>query len=304
MSRLSVIYIGGYGRSGSTILGTLLGALPEALHAGELSCLPAEWPDRTRRCSCGTVLCECPAWSDCDPGRLLSAAEWTTIRRLEALSSLPRLLLGWTSRKDREAIRHYGSVVLSALAANADCAMIIDSSKTARAAASRPAALARYSEARVVLVHLTRDGRRCLHSLLMTGSNWKLEGRAEAVQPGALRASLGWLMANLAASVSGLFLFRGRYCRLRFEDLLEDPEGTLIHLERCTGVDLSAIRERLGRQEGFPVGHVLGGNRLRFEQEVRLRPERAQADTDLSRSQRVTFAVVAGWLNRLYGYGG
>jgi hypothetical protein len=302
VAHLSVIYIAGYGRSGSTVLGTLLGSAPGVVHAGELSCLAVEWPDPTRRCSCGKPLSECPTWLGLDPDFILKPREWGRLRRAEALSRLPRLALGWASREERRIIRKYERNVLSTLSKGTGCQIIVDSSKTARAAAARPLALERYGEASVFLVHLTRHGRMCLQSLLSTGSNWKLEGRAKANQPGAARASSGWLLANLSASISGRLFFKGRYCRLRFEDLLEDPDRVLGDLEDRLGLDLTAVRDQIRARGSFKIGHVLGGNRLRFENELRLQAARAESPAKLSRYQRLVFSLTAGWLNRLYGY--
>ena len=299
---VAIIYVAGYGRSGSTILGTLLNSASHASHVGELCFLPDEWPDPERKCSCGSRFDDCPFWASVDPGQLLSEADWKRVRRLERATSLPRLVLGLISRRERSAIHAYMSSVLPALTRVAGESTIVDSSKTARGAAGRPLVLSRYSRKPVFLIHLIRDGRQCMRSLLVNGSNWQLEGRFGAARTGPIRASVGWAMANILASLHGRFFFRNRYFRMRFEDLLADPDGQIRELERRFGIDLSEVRTRIAESEALEIGHTLGGNRLRFKQGLRLRASQTGNEKQLPRSYRLVFALTAGWLNRMYGY--
>lgn len=302
-AHVSITYIGGYGRSGSTVLGTLLNSAPGMVHAGELSFLPIEWPDPLRRCSCRARFSECNVWGPLDPGRLLKSEDWNRLRRLESLRALPRVILGLVTARERVAVRRYVRDVLEKLSRTTGCQVLVDSSKTARSTAARPFLLARVGGADIRVIHLVRDGRKCLQSLIKTGSNWQLEGRAGAKQPGILRVSLGWVMANVSLSVLGPLWFRGRYKRIRFEDLLESPEEVLAQLELMLACDLSTVRQAIREKRPFSVGHVLGGNRLRFEGEITLLPSRSDGDSGLTRPQRFLFALTAGWLNVLYGYG-
>jgi len=302
VSHFSVIYIGGYGRSGSTILGTLLGSGDDVVHLGELACLRDDWANSRRRCSCGELFPECPQWSQLQPESALSSDDWRVLRRLEHLASLPRLAVGLVSRREKEVLDRYARVFLSTVSGITGSRTLVDSSKTARAAASRPLALARYGHIEVKIVHLTRSGTRCLQSLLRTGSNWELEGRDVAGRTGPIRNTLGWLMANLAATLIGRLFFRHKYYRLRFEELLENPLQELTNLESWLGVDLDRTRQRLTEGDVLDIGHVLGGNRLRFQSQLRFDAVQSREPVKLSRSERLTFLLLAGWLNRLYGY--
>ena len=60
--RLRVVYISGWGRSGTTILDRLLGQLPGFFSVGELRSL-WDCDPSTRLCSCGHAIAECPVWS-------------------------------------------------------------------------------------------------------------------------------------------------------------------------------------------------------------------------------------------------
>mgnify|MGYP001305928265 CR=1 FL=1 len=57
-----LVYIAGYGRSGSTLLDVILGMHPEIECNGELSYLFNIADDYQERCDCGLELKECPKW--------------------------------------------------------------------------------------------------------------------------------------------------------------------------------------------------------------------------------------------------
>ena len=57
-----LVYIAGYGRSGSTLLDVILGMHPEIECNGELSYLFNIADDYQERCDCGLELRECPKW--------------------------------------------------------------------------------------------------------------------------------------------------------------------------------------------------------------------------------------------------
>lgn len=57
-----ILCVDGSARSGSTLLGEMLGSQPEAFNAGEILLV---WRDLNRggRCGCGVPIIECPCWS-------------------------------------------------------------------------------------------------------------------------------------------------------------------------------------------------------------------------------------------------
>jgi hypothetical protein len=63
MPKTTVLYIAGWGRSGSTILGNILGQLPGFFHAGELGHLWQRDIVEDAMCGCGVRFSTCPVWS-------------------------------------------------------------------------------------------------------------------------------------------------------------------------------------------------------------------------------------------------
>ena len=56
-----LVYIGGYGHSGSTLLEYLLAASPETVACGEVASVLRD-RDRKGNCTCGRSINECPVW--------------------------------------------------------------------------------------------------------------------------------------------------------------------------------------------------------------------------------------------------
>ena len=81
-----ILYIAGYGRSGSTLLDIVLGNHPENVGVGEVSFLLNDWANRSRRCSCGVPYQECEFWKNLFLDSPPTPELTQLVRKLEALS--------------------------------------------------------------------------------------------------------------------------------------------------------------------------------------------------------------------------
>ena len=61
---MKVLYIAGVGRSGSTLLERMLGAVPGAVNTGELNAIFSRVSQQDQRCGCGEPFSECPFWRE------------------------------------------------------------------------------------------------------------------------------------------------------------------------------------------------------------------------------------------------
>jgi hypothetical protein len=221
-----LVYIGGYGHSGSTLLEYLLAAHPRVLACGEVASALRQ-RGRKEKCTCGLPAKECPVWG--------------------ALQASPQALEGWT---------HEGLTLALLEQARAHYAVMVDSSKTPWRQALAPFRLRRDLGDRFMLVHLVRDPR---------GVSWsavKKAGRQGTRPLAALRSSvaaLGWSIANAACEIFGR-RYPDRYLRLRYEDLALDPAGMMRDLFRKLLPDATWDPQAIGAGTNR---HQLYGNRLR-----------------------------------------
>ncbi|RME85145.1 MAG: sulfotransferase [Caldilineae bacterium] len=296
-----ILYIAGYGRSGSTLLSIMLGNHPGIVDVGEVAFLAGEWVDTRRTCACGQPYRSCPFWKDLPPG-LLEPEQAALLRRVERARSLPRLLSNRISPEQGRAYRAVVSELCDYVLRRSSASILVDASKSARNATGRFLALARVAGQDVYVLHLVRNGLAVVESRAVTGSNLALQGIEHKTRFPALQATLGWVSTNLLVLLLARFVPTERYLRLRYEDLVAEPATTLRRIAGFAGFDPAPLLRRLEQGEGFRVGHEVGGNRLRHSGVVHLHRELPQAGARLNRAQRLLFTLLGGWLNRLFGY--
>ena len=330
---VTVLYVIGNGRSGSTLLDVVLGNHPliestgERVHltrTGWVSRRATEAADERKRrvplCSCGgriDVLYAgedevCPFWKRVREEWELRAGAGD-IERYPGLQETferhrrwPRLLR--ERRSPSPEFRAYARLtraLFEAIRAASGKPVIVDSSKSPPCAF--PLALVPGIDLRAI--HLVRDVRGVISSRrkafkknVLAGIEWDHE--PHPVWHSAWWSSLRWSAINLEAEMVCRWLGPGRAIRLRYEDFLSDPEGSLRRVGSLAGLDLSGLARAVASGEAMRVGHDVGGNRLRMSGSVRLRPEAGSWEGSLSPAERRLALRIAGPLMRRYGYAG
>lgn len=298
---LTLLYIAGAHRSGATPLGAVLAGEPTVFYGGELYRFPDPIftvPDRARLCSCGVPVVECPFWTEVrsrlesEPGMLQQLREGQF--RFERWSALPRTL--WKLRRGdpelREHVRRMGRFI-RILADLSGATTIVESSyNPVRGLLYRDTG----SGVAVRFLHLVRDGRN------FVDSEQKATDRPES-RWGWVRARPVIVSRWVAYHLLSWVLLRPRrlYRRLRYEDLVRNPDRSLPVLSDLLGVDLSGVLRQV--KEGTPIRmrHIAAGNRMRASGEVRLRPELAET-ARLPLATRALFWGIGGWLALGLGY--
>lgn len=251
--RLRIVYLLGFARSGTTLLGRILGHAPGAFHIGE-AVNYWRWLDcRMHRCSCGDVIRDCEFWSSAFTAAgvdLSDGGQGITPARLHRGSgrrgAVARLLTETVVRTYRTLADATGSRVL------------IDSSKDPRYARL----LAGIGDLDLDLVHVVRDPRGVTYSRQRRLKRALPSGRIGLHRGHLVRDALAWSADNARAE----WLLRrsphGR--RVRYESFVQAPRSLVRDLAAAVGLtgDLGFTGERTVALD--PV-HSLGGNRNRFE---------------------------------------
>jgi hypothetical protein len=164
-----VVYLGGLGRSGSTLLERLLGELPGVCASGEVVHMWQRGVAENERCGCGEPFGGCDfwgqvgktafgGWNNVSTDRVLGLrAAVDRTRRIPALSrpSVPARIQAALS----EYTGYYVSVY-RAIAEVSGCETVVDSSKHA----SLAFCLASRGEIDLRVIHLVRDSRAVAYS--------------------------------------------------------------------------------------------------------------------------------------------
>ena len=263
----AVVYIAGYGRSGSTVLDIMLNAHPEIVGAGELTYLFDEIIAPGRVCACDRAYQACVIWGPLtqrvDIARAARVTRQLDKRRALILGPATAGPGGDDARLDAE-YRQLMWTVFGHIGAVTGARYVVDSSKTAREAAYRPLALRDIAGLEVKVIHLVRAMTKTVQSLHRL-DNWKAEGHSRRLRFAGLRAAPGWLLANENASRLAREFGPDSYLKLRCEELRHDPESVIRQLSTFLDCDLSDVLARIGAGRPFAPGHQVGGNRLRKE---------------------------------------
>ncbi len=250
-----ILLIAGVGKSGSTLIGALLGQLPRYRNAGEV--ISIEHAGREgHRCGCGIKIGSCEFWGPILEESIggidrLDTLEWGRLHTGQFFSSGGK---GAGSSKGRECVQL--KAFYRSLLARTGPSVIVDGSKSFRYAR----ALHEIPNLDVFVLHLVRDPRAIEHSKsrLLSRGHWKFN------RTSTLYNSIQWLGLNLLLESLALDR-RYAYRRIRYEDFIQSPVESVADItEWVTGV-----REHLeiDSDGGVTLGpnHTLGGSDVRLE---------------------------------------
>lgn len=246
-----VLYLAGSGRSGSTLVTTILGQFDGAFAAGELRYLWQRGLAERRPCGCGVPLVEC-AWWQKVLAELPEVDAADLARRLRTrlrIRRLPGLLYRrWRGRAP--VAGHPDDARLAALyaaldrriraetdAGRAGPPVVVDSSKLP----PYGALLAGLPGIDLRVLHVVRDPRatgfswRRRRPLDPTGGGPDGAGDRLMSRPPLWKASLLWLVWN--AVTVRLWDGTDRYLRIRYEDFVAAPNETIARVARFAGID-------------------------------------------------------------------
>ncbi|MEN3306633.1 MAG: hypothetical protein V7603_2835 [Micromonosporaceae bacterium] len=301
-----VVFVGGLGRSGTTLLERILGELPDVCPLGEVVHLWRRDLCDDERCACGTPFSRCDfwqavgehafgGWQHVDVARVLALRE-----AVERTRHIPRLAATRLPDRYRALVTEYAgyyAAVYRGAAAVSGAEVVIDSSKHSALAYC----LRWSSDIDLRVVHMVRDSRGVAYSWTKAVTRPEAAGIDEMAQYPPGRSALLWNAHNAAF---GLLHRRGvPVRRIRYEALLTDPAGTVRDLADFAGVPTGPLDFLTDRSVRLGPCHSAAGNPMRFATgEIPLRHDEAWR-LHLPRRQRRLVGVLTAPFLALYGYG-
>lgn len=306
--RVKVLYIGGYGRSGSTLLVRLLGQVRGFQAVGEMWNIWQRSFIDNELCGCGSPFRDCTFWGavveEAFGGfQAVALDEISAMRR--ALQSqaylLPLLYPPVRTAEQQRLICDYAAVLsklYAGIQAVSGCRAIVDSSKGPRYAML----LREVPGLELRMVHLVRDSRAVVYSwqkkMIKPEVYWKA---TYMDRPNPAGAAMNWNLTNL---LTQSFHSKGAaYAFMRYEDLIAAPRAGLAHAARCAGGELDES-ELFGQEDAanLAVDHTAVGNPNRFRQgKVELRRD-DEWRHKMPRLQKALVTMLTLPLLRKYGY--
>ena len=305
---VQVLYIGGLGRSGSTLLDRMLGQLPGFFSAGEIRDLWQRGLKENRLCGCGQPFLQCPVWTKVGDeafggwGNVDVEEVQALARSVDRHSCLPLLVApkGWPpfARK----VRQYGELLgplFRAIRTVSGSGIVIDSSK----APSTAFLLRQCQDIRLSAVHLVRDSRGVAYSWMKKIARPDTPGRVvymHQFQPS--RIAFRWMTRNAMMEMLGRMGVPE--VRVRYESLVRSPRQEMTRV--LEGLDEPFVPDDLsfisGEQVTLRANHTVMGNPMRMDNgAVRLRLD-DQWRISMGPSHRRLVTIMTKPLLRRYGY--
>ena len=277
MSRPTVVYVAGSGRSGSTLLERTLGAIPGWVNIGEAIDIPRKVAPLDELCGCGETFSNCPFWTRV--GRALEDWDPEWLARTHALQAsvarqrrLPQLLAPRRG-KDFEGRRaeyrsRYGALYRAA-AAEAGADVVVDASKWPSLAMALHG-----GEIDLRVIHLVRDVRGVAFSLDKSVIRPQSSDGEAMHRNHPTSGAARWLATQTEVDLvrhAGVPV-----ARMRYADFVDDPAASIAAAISQLGMRIPAegLTHIDGRRVTLGVSHGVSGNPSRFRLgETTLRPD-------------------------------
>lgn len=267
-----MLYLGGLGRSGTTLVERVLAGLPGVCPLGEVVHLWQRDLRDDERCGCGARFSACGFWHAVGAAAFAgwSNVDVEKVLRLQATVErtrrIPRLAGNRLGGVQLELVREYADYyarVYRAAAQVTGVDVVIDSSKH-----SALAYCLRFAGIDLRVAHIVRDPRGVAYSWTKTVPRPESDGRREMTRYSPGRSALLWSAHNAAFD-----LLRRRgvpVMRVQYEEFVADPRGVTRQLGTFAGLDLTTdpldfLTEHSGQMlADLPPMHSAAGNPMRF----------------------------------------
>jgi hypothetical protein len=305
---VSVLYIAGSGRCGSTILGALLERGEGVFSPGELMHLWERGVRGGHPCGCGEPVPACEVWSEIladvagESLQARAAAMMQAQHQVARTVHLPLLLTGRGRERLGAPLQAYVGhldALYRSIRDRTGARLVVDASK----APAYAAVLRLVPSIDLTVVHLVRDPRAVAYSwgrrreLVPTSSGAPLYMH----QAGPTESTSLWLRYNGGTGLVRRALPTHRSLRLRYEDFVTAPAASL----RTIAALLSLPADTFGLEDGHAVlgeNHSVSGNPSRFRSgAVELRAD-DQWRADMRAADRRRVMALAWPLAWRYGY--
>ncbi len=273
-----ILYIMGTGRSGTTILEILLSNNPGIFGVGEVTNIFQDGFTDDETCSCGKPTSACEHWSSVRQQCNWKEADISNLNQLFVdiawHTQFPKVASGLVTRNKKVIFSKTNECLFQSSADISDANIVVDSSKYA----GRALELARAFPQSVKIICLTRSPAGLINAFKKTD--------AAEQKPKSLSGTIYYYLYTLACFRIVAWLLKSRVLRIRYEDMIANPDQTLCRIESWGGIDLSQTKSILKEKKWLETGHIVTGNRLRRQGRVKFKPggQHPKAEGFLTRS--------------------
>lgn len=244
-----LIYLLGAGRSGTTVMATVLGAHPEILTVGEMHQFLDHMVEN-KDCSCGQNITNCRFWNTV-LGELTAISDnGNTIQTFsnskERHRNIPLLLM--SKKKDKKYLNVHDKI-LNEIFKVTSKDYLLDSSKYI----ARYLLLRKSDEFEVKGIYVVRDVRGVINSFKKNVQTSR----------GPISTIIYYCLVNMFGQL--ICWIDKDVVKIKYEDFVESPDITLAKIYD----HLQIVKKNFVKDENvFKVPHIIGGNRLKHQNEI------------------------------------
>ncbi len=266
---VKVLYIAGFGRNGSTILGNILGSLPRFVHVGELIYIWDRGILENWDCGCGEPFSRCAFWE-----KVVRSCEITSDLAQKMLHLRERGLrsrhLFCSERRKQKLIAEMDEYLeclknlYHHIVKETKCEWMVDSSKFP----SHAYLLNHIEKFDVRILHLVRDPRDVAYSWWRRPKKLTLSGDRRMPRFLPVKSATFWFEWNYL--IQRTWKNSPNYLLIRYEDFLRNPKNTLNEIIDWLKVDSIFLKEIFLKERIVKIKrqHTVSGNPDRFKTEA------------------------------------
>ena len=247
---INLIYLLGAGRSGTTLLATLLNDHNDIDTVGEMHQF-YEFLEQDKNCSCGKKMCSCSVWNLPQDLSINISAKREYCKKVESHKKIPSLLL---AKKNDHCYNDIQEELFSTLKRRRPSKWHLDSSKYI----ARFLLLNRNKKFNVKGIYLVRDPRGVVNSFQKKVQTSK----------SPLSTLIYYNLINLFGEI--VYRTNNDVLKVRYEDLVEEPEKTLSKIYEHVFEKKSTI---INIPKNFVIPHIVGGNRIKTSRKIQLKKD-------------------------------
>ena len=272
-NRISLIYLLGAGRSGTTLLAIVLNNHQDIKAIGEMHQFVEHLKDH-KQCSCGELLQSCPFWNDIindlgwDPNELANILE--DIERKEEHKNILKLLL---SKKADEEYLKTQTKIFGAIHKRAPSMTLLDSSKYI----ARYLLLKRSDKLDLKGVYVIRDVRGVINSF----------SKEVQTKRGPLSTIFYYMLVNFFGQI--VSWLDKDIIKVKYEDLIEDPMNILNQIYTHT---IGAEKKVNTLPGNYEMPHIIGGNRMKVQKNIKINKD-FEWKSNISRRKQILYYILA-----------
>lgn len=274
-----MIYLLGAGRSGTTLLATVLNTHHKIISIGEMHQFK-EHLSGLKTCSCGEKLNQCDFWKEVATsfGNEIME-ELNYCERMEKHNNIPLLLL--KNKKDQRYLKTQEKIFQNFLNDMKNIT-ILDSSKYI----SRYLLLSKSKKLNVKGIYVVRDVRGVINSFQK-----KVQTPKKPIS-----TILYYSLINLFGQI--VYWLDTNVIKVKYEDFVQDPISQLSIIYQHSLDDNDNI---VTLPEELEMPHIIGGNRMKHKKKINITPD-YKWKQKISRKRQIIYYLAVWPLMVLNGY--